>query len=88
MLFEWDEGNLAKVSKRLPIKIVEGCFFRKVYMWRDLFHSQYEERNILIAFDPEERPVWICFTLRVDKIRVISARYMHKKEWSRYAKGK
>lgn len=84
MLFEWDDGNRQKVSRRISIEAVEASFRRPVKLWKDLAHSLDEERQIMIATDATGRYLWVCFTLRGLVVRVISARYMHKKEWSRY----
>ncbi len=86
MLFEWDEGNSPKVERRIPIAVVEECFQRPVKLWKDLIHSLNEERQIMIATDQQGRHLWVCFTLREQRVRVISARYMHKKERETYAK--
>lgn len=53
---------------------------------RDVKHSQKEARFIVIGKSFGKKVLFIIFTLRKDKIRIISARLANKKERSRYEK--
>ena len=44
-----------------------------------------EQRFIAVGLTPEGRAAFIAFCWRDDKIRPISARYMHVREVTRYA---
>lgn len=83
--FDWDAGNLEKLKKHnVPIDIVESFFFNEnVYILSDEQHSFLESR--FIAFGQiRDRDLIVVFTFRANcgdlKIRVISARYAHKKK--------
>lgn len=88
MVFEWDEGNRCKIEKRFPFDEIEEFFYQEFYVLRDHNHSHNEHRFIAVGYHKSSRPMWVCFTLRQEKIRVISARFMHKKEAKAYAKFK
>lgn len=81
--FEWDLGNIAKVQSRLDLSTVEFAFQGRPYTAFDVKHSASEERWMLVN-RIHERFVFVVFTMRHQKIRVISARYMNKKEAKRY----
>jgi uncharacterized DUF497 family protein len=85
--FEWDSGNdLKNVAKHKVSKDeCEETFFdpnRKV--WGDLLHSKKEKRYILLGCTKQRRLLYVAFTLRGPKIRVISARDINKKEIKLY----
>lgn len=86
MRFEWDEGNLLKVRQHgLAINNIELAFFSQdKFLAVDYKHSQLEPRYILLSRNQAARWLYIVFTLRQSKIRIISARYMHQKEVTRY----
>lgn len=86
--FDWDDGNSAKNrSHGLEISEIEEVFLsERKLLAVDYKHSQAESRYILLACNRQGRWLYVVFTLRQDKIRVISARYMHQKEVSRYEK--
>jgi uncharacterized DUF497 family protein len=82
--FDWDEGNLEKIKKKIPIEIVQNFFSTSsLKIVDDIKHSSTEMR--FIAFGKyQDRDLFVVFTFRTYlgelKIRVISARYVHKKE--------
>jgi uncharacterized DUF497 family protein len=86
--FDWDEGNLNKIQERFLIVEVEAFFDQTLFVIEDSSHSRYERRFIATGYGPNERAMFVCFTLRSNKIRVISARYMRAKEAERYEKFK
>lgn len=83
--FEWDEGNRLKVSKRMETEIAEAAFLGEPALYCDEVHSSKEPRWFLMN-RVEKRYVFLAFTLRGNKIRVISARFMHQREVKKYGK--
>jgi len=84
--FEWDTGNKGKNLKhKVADEECEEVFFdpRKVIQ-KDKLHSQKEERFILIGKTNQEKLLYVSFTIRKDKIRIISARDLNKKEYKLY----
>lgn len=86
--FNWDDGNIQKALKHgLSIEQIELFFQSNPYVYPDLKSSKNESR--FLAFDRSGAKIlFVAFTLRavdrVLKIRVISARYAHKKEWDKF----
>lgn len=81
--FEWDLGNIAKVQHRLDLATVEFAFQGRPYVAFDDKHSGDEKRWLLVN-RIKERCLFIAFTVRGDKVRVISARYMREREIKKY----
>lgn len=88
MEFDWDEVNLKKLTSRFSLKELEDFFEQDLIVIPDYVHSRIEPRLIAVGIGPDQRYMFICYTLRKDKIRLISARYMRKKEYLRYEKFK
>lgn len=87
--FEWDEANKKKIwaKHKVSAEECEEAFAgQEVFSQPDKLHSQKENRYILISKTKKLRFLFIVFTLRKNKVRVISARNMHKKEQSFYEK--
>lgn len=86
--FEWDRGNSGK-NKKHGVGDSEGeeAFFdqHKVIL-RDPPHSGGEERSILIGKTKSDRLLFVVFTRRGKKVRVISARDVNRKEVHLYEK--
>lgn len=81
--FDWDDGNARKSSEKHAVSMAEAeqIFFNDpLLLLEDAKHSQSESRIHALGKTDEERLLHITFTLRGEKIRVISARDMHKKE--------
>lgn len=82
--FDWDDGNARKNEKHdVSMAEAEQVFFNDpLLLLEDTKHSQRESRIHALGKTDEERLLHITFTLRHsgEKIRVISARDMHKKE--------
>ena len=80
--FEWDRGNVGK-NKKHGVEDFEGeeAFFdgRKVLL-RDIPHSKGEERFILLGKTKGGRLLFVVFTKRARRIRIISARNVNQKE--------
>ncbi len=88
--FDWDEGNARKNEKHgVSMAEAEQVFFNTpLLLLEDSMHSNQELRFHALGESDENRPLHITFTLRQagEKIRVISARDMHKKERAIYEK--
>ncbi|MBI2427099.1 MAG: BrnT family toxin [Candidatus Kerfeldbacteria bacterium] len=81
--FEWDSGNSQKnvVKHGVTNEECEEVFFdpqKKIL--RDVLHSHKEKRYLLLGKTKHHRALFVVFTLRKSKIRVISARDLNKKE--------
>lgn len=86
--FEWDEGNLEKSQRHGVSKMeIEQIYFdKKKKLIFDEKHSFSEERYILVGRSKKKRWIYTSMTIRDDKVRIFSARYMHKKEVELYEK--
>ncbi len=87
--FEWDHGNARKNADKHGVSQSEAeqVFFNEpLLIVDDVKHKQSEPRFQALGVTTSERLFHITFTLREEntKIRVISARDMHRKERSRY----
>lgn len=85
--FEWDNGNKGKNFLKHSIKDeeCEEIFFDyKKKILTDKIHSGKEERHILIGKTKKQKLIFLVFTIRKNKIRVISARDLNKKEYKLY----
>ncbi len=80
--FEWDKGNSGKNKKhKVDDKEAEEVFFdEKRYLFIDKVHSDNEERLRIVGKTKANRLLFIVFTKRKNKIRIISARDINKKE--------
>lgn len=80
--FEWDKGNSEKNSKhKVSNNESEEVFFdeNKVIL-KDKIHSKNEERFIILGRTKKARLLYLVFTKRKKKIRIISARDINRKE--------
>lgn len=86
--FEWDEGNILKneIKHGLKWQIIEEVFFNEpLILLEDTLHlSQEECRCAALGRTNEQQLTTVIFTKRKNKIRVISARPMSKKERAFY----
>jgi uncharacterized DUF497 family protein len=81
--FEWDEGNSNKNWKSHGVtqQEAEQAFLDEhKFTTNDIAHSDTEPRFILIGKTELERLLYIVYTVREKRIRVISARDMTKKK--------
>lgn len=81
--FEWDEGNSEKnwIRHRVSNNECEEVFFnRPILVAENRIHSETENRFYLLGQTDTKRKLFISFTIRGKKIRVISARDMSKRE--------
>jgi len=81
--FDWDSGNRNKnwLKHKVIWRECEEVFFNNpLFIIPDVQHSQSEPRYTALGKTNRKRLLTIIFTVRNEKIRVISARDMHKKE--------
>ena len=80
--FEWDKGNIGKNKKHgVEDEEAEQSFLdESKVIFKDKLHSAREDRYILIGKTKKGRILYIVFTKRGNKIRIISARNINKKE--------
>lgn len=87
--FEWDEANVLKNWDKHQVLAseCEELFFNiPVLLFADQRHSQSEPRYYVLGKTNRNRKLFVAFTVRDEKIRVISARPMSRKERVIYAK--
>ena len=82
IIFEWDEHNQTKI--RLKHNIIaqeaEEVFFHDKKVKFDQTHSTAEQRYQLVGISNSLRILFVVFTIRGKRIRIISARIANKKE--------
>lgn len=82
--FDWDDGNARKSERHgVSQSEAEQIFFDvRLLMVADTDHSADESRYHALGTTLDGRRLHVTFTLRGDgtRIRVISARDMHRKE--------
>ena len=85
--FEWDGGNAEKNfhSHNVGWAECEEVFFseRKLLL-DDVLHSGAEARYILLGETSGKRQIFIAFTIRDERVRIISARPADKRERTIY----
>ncbi len=87
--FEWDESNREKnwIVHQVTVGECEEVFFNlPLLLQPDPAHSQTEVRYYILGQTNAGRRLFIVFTLRSNKIRIISARDMSRKERVIYGK--
>jgi len=85
--FEWDKHNSEKIRTRhsvTPVECEQVFFNLPLIFCSDEKHSREEARFYVLGQTDTGRPLFLVFTVRNDKLRVISARDMNKKERSVY----
>lgn len=81
--FEWDQGNLEKNWLKhnvSPLECEQVFFNKPLIVAPDEKHSVLEQRYYLLGQTDSGRRLFLVFTMRARKIRIISARNMSKKE--------
>ena len=81
--FDWDEGNIHKNEDKHGLKwtTIEEVFFNEpLLIVEDFKHSMGECRCVALGQNDFADLITVIFTIREEKIRVISARIMSKKE--------
>ena len=85
--FEWDAGNDEKNLRKHGVSCTEAeeVFFNEpLLLFEDVVHSGYEPRQYCLGQTDARRKLFIAFTLRKNKIWVISARNMSRNEHVHY----
>jgi uncharacterized DUF497 family protein len=81
--FDWDKGNIEKNWERHKVSFIEceEVFFNEpLIVLENEVHSRIENRYYALGRTNDERLLFIVFTIRGNRIRVISARDMSKRE--------
>ncbi len=81
--FDWDEGNRQKnwEKHQVDFRECEEVFFNQpLLVSEDTKHSFQEKRYHVLGRSDTSRLLFLVFTTRNNKIRVISARDQSKKE--------
>lgn len=88
--FVWDKGNKNKNLKKHNIsdnECEEVFFDDNKKILRDKLHSSKEKRYILLGKTKNKKLLFLVFTIRLKKIRIISTRQISKnKEKKLYEK--
>ena len=85
--FEWNQGNINKNFRQHKItdtECEEAFFDDKRKILKDILHSGKESRYILLGKTKTERLLFTIFTVRGQKVRIISSRDINKKERKLY----
>jgi uncharacterized DUF497 family protein len=87
--FDWDKGNVQKnwQKHKVSSRECEEVFFNEpLILFKDEKHSKKEKRFGVLGITNKNRKLTAIFTLRDNKIRVISARNQSQKERRQYGK--
>lgn len=87
--FIWDKGNKDKnwLKHEITNQESEEVFFdEEKKTFKDKLHSKGEERFRVVGETRGGRLLFVAFTIRRNKVRIISARDINKKEVSLYEK--
>lgn len=85
--FEWNKGNINKNLKKHNVtdREAEEVFRNKpLFINKDTRHSDKEARFQALGKTNKGRLLFISFTIRKNKVRIISARDMSRKERREY----
>ena len=85
--FDWDKGNRDKnfIKHQVTDEECEEVFFdSQKKIAHDELHSGQEPRYLLIGQTKKLRSLFVVFTVRERKVRIISARDLNKKERKLY----
>jgi uncharacterized DUF497 family protein len=84
--FDWDSGNVRKSNQKHGVSCEEAeSVFAFPLVLPDAAHSQPNElRMHAFGLSSAGRPLAVTFTVRHQKIRIISARAMNKRERKTY----
>ncbi|MBI3290481.1 BrnT family toxin [Candidatus Microgenomates bacterium] len=80
--FDWDKVNIGKnLSHEVEDKESEEAFLdENKVIFKDRLHSIVEERFVLLGKTNKNRLLYVIYTMREKKVRIISARDINKKE--------
>lgn len=90
--FSWDKGNIDKnwIKHKVKDKESEEVFFNLplIVSFNEKHSIKTEKRFKTLGKTNQGKKLFIVFTIRKNKIRIISARKQNKKERRRYEKEK
>jgi uncharacterized DUF497 family protein len=81
--FEWDKHNAVKIWNKhhvTPSECEQIFFNLPIVIASDEKHSRKEKRYYALGQTDLKRFLFVAFTVRKDRIRIISARNMNRKE--------
>lgn len=87
--FQWDKGNVDKSYQKhgiTPNEAEEVFLDENMLLMEDTKHSKQEERFEAIGKIVKGTILFLAFTVRSNKIRIISVRVANKKERRQYEK--
>jgi uncharacterized DUF497 family protein len=85
--FQWDAGNSEKNWRKHRVQMREAEEALRnlpITLVEDPIHSKYESRYRALGRTNMNRLLYVVFTIRGEKIRVISARDMDREETREY----
>ena len=81
--FDWGCGNVEKNWERhrvMPLEAEQVFFNSPLLAKADAAHSIQEQRFFVLGQTDEGRELFVAFTIRAKRIRVVSARDMSRQE--------
>ncbi len=81
--FDWSGGNAEKnciLHRVTPLEAEQVFFNTPLLAEADLEHSQKEKRFYALGQSDEGRELFVAFTMRARRLRVVSVRDMSRKE--------
>jgi len=80
--FDWDAANWRKSELRHGVAATEAeeVLLADPLCQVDRRHSESEQRYVALGSTNEGRPLFVAFTIRRNRVRVVSARPMSRKE--------
>jgi uncharacterized protein len=90
MGFEWDEANRGKSERKHGIAAAEAeeALLNDPLCQVDRRHSGAEQRYVALGVTNDGRRLFLSFTVRRSRVRIISARPMSRKERVAYEEAK
>ncbi|MGA7106786.1 MAG: BrnT family toxin [Terracidiphilus sp.] len=85
--FDWDDANAIKNWERHRVtpEEAEDLFFHDPFVLRsDAWHSAREKRYLALGQTAQGRRLFVAFTIRGKRVRVISVRDMSQREIEEY----
>ena len=84
--FQWDRGNWRKSELKHGVAMAEAqeTLLNDPLCQADPRHSDDEQRYVALGTTNEGRRLFVSFTIRRNRVRVISARPMSRKERAVY----
>jgi uncharacterized DUF497 family protein len=73
-MFDWDVGNGPKIEQRFSRDEVESVFADPGRIDSRAYDKDGERRSALVGRTGQGRIIFVAYTLRGDRIRIISAR--------------